>query len=49
MYRHEHHLEDYNLEIGLLINFGETRLKFHRLKNKKACDWIGLCKNMIKY
>lgn len=29
------YLEAYNLEIGLLINFGETKLKFHRLKNKK--------------
>ncbi|MGK0314823.1 MAG: hypothetical protein ACI86M_001043 [Saprospiraceae bacterium] len=38
MYRHEHHLEAYNLEIGLLISFGETRLKFHRLKNKKYRD-----------
>ncbi len=29
------YLEAYNLEIGLLINFGEVRLKFHRLENKK--------------
>lgn len=29
------YLEAYNLEIGLLINFGETKLQFHRLKNKK--------------
>lgn len=29
------YLETYNLEIGLLINFGETKLKFHRLENKK--------------
>ena len=29
------YLEAYNLEIGLLINFGETRLRFHRLENKK--------------
>ncbi|MDR2147232.1 MAG: GxxExxY protein [Tannerella sp.] len=29
------HLEAYNLEIGLLINFGEMSLKFHRLTNKK--------------
>lgn len=29
------YLEAYNLEIGLLINFGETKLKFHRLQNKK--------------
>jgi GxxExxY protein len=29
------YLEAYNLEIGLLINFGETSLKFHRLNNKK--------------
>jgi GxxExxY protein len=32
------YLEAYNLEIGMLINFGETRLKFHRLKNKKYRD-----------
>ncbi len=29
------YLEAYNLEIGLLINFGNTSLKFHRLENKK--------------
>ncbi|MFV0541348.1 MAG: GxxExxY protein, partial [Aestuariibaculum sp.] len=29
------YLEAYNLEIGLLINFGESKLKFHRLENKK--------------
>jgi GxxExxY protein len=29
------YLEAYNLEIGLLLNFGNTRLEFHRLKNKK--------------
>jgi GxxExxY protein len=29
------YLEAYNLEIGLLLNFGEIRLKFHRLENKK--------------
>jgi GxxExxY protein len=29
------YLEAYNLEIGLLINFGETSLKFSRLTNKK--------------
>lgn len=29
------YLEAYNLEIGLLINFGEIKLKFHRLENKK--------------
>lgn len=29
------YLEAYNLQIGLLINFGETKLKFHRLENKK--------------
>ena len=29
------YLEAYNLEIGLLINFGETSLNFKRLKNKK--------------
>lgn len=29
------YLEAYNLEIGLLINFGENSLKFNRLTNKK--------------
>lgn len=29
------YLEAYNLEIGLLINFGETSLIFKRLNNKK--------------
>ncbi|MEZ4804397.1 MAG: GxxExxY protein [Bacteroidia bacterium] len=29
------YLEVYNLQIGLLINFGEPRLRFHRLENKK--------------
>jgi GxxExxY protein len=29
------YLEAYNLEIGLLINFGETSLSFKRLLNRK--------------
>ena len=29
------YLEAFNLEIGLLINFGNTKLEFHRLHNKK--------------
>jgi GxxExxY protein len=29
------YLEAYNLEIGLLINFGSKRMEFHRLTNKK--------------
>jgi GxxExxY protein len=29
------YLEAYNLEIGLLINFGERSLNFKRLTNKK--------------
>ena len=29
------YLEAYNLEVGLLINFGNTRLDFHRFHNKK--------------
>jgi GxxExxY protein len=29
------YLEAFNLEIGLLINFGNTKLEFHRLQNKK--------------
>lgn len=31
----KNYLEAYNLEIGLLINFGETSLQFKRLLNKK--------------
>ena len=29
------YLEAYNLEIGLLINFGSKRMGYHRLTNKK--------------
>ena len=29
------YLEAYNLEIGLLLNFGSKRLEFHRFTNKK--------------
>ena len=29
------YLEAYNMQIGLLINFGETSLKFHRLANER--------------
>lgn len=29
------YLEAYNLEVGLLINFGGVSLRFHRLENKK--------------
>ena len=29
------YLEAYNLEIGLLVNFGERRLNYKRVKNKK--------------
>ncbi|GCC50448.1 GxxExxY protein [Chryseotalea sanaruensis] len=32
------YLEAYNLEVGLLLNFGSTRLEFHRLRNKKFVD-----------
>lgn len=32
------YLEVYNLEIGLLINFGSKRLEFHRFTNKKFND-----------
>lgn len=34
------YLEAYNLEIGLLINFGNTKLEFHRLENKKYKSMI---------
>ncbi|MEX2604491.1 MAG: GxxExxY protein [Gracilimonas sp.] len=26
------YLETYNLEVGLLLNFGNTRLQFHRFE-----------------
>ncbi|NJN28441.1 MAG: GxxExxY protein [Cyclobacteriaceae bacterium] len=29
------YLEAYNLEVGLLLNFGNTRLQYHRFENKK--------------
>jgi GxxExxY protein len=29
------YLEAFNLEVGLLINFGNTKLEFNRLQNKK--------------
>lgn len=29
------YLEAYNLEVGLLLNFGNTRLEYHRFHNKK--------------
>ena len=29
------YLEAFNLEVGLLVNFGNTKLEFHRLQNKK--------------
>ena len=32
------YLEAYNLEVGLLINFGERSLKFSRLENKKKSE-----------
>ena len=31
------YLEAYNLEIGLLINFGSTKLEFKRLINERKC------------
>jgi GxxExxY protein len=34
------YLEAYNLEIGLLINFGTTSLEFKRIKNKKFKDYL---------
>ena len=32
------YLEAYNLEIGLLINFGSKRLEFNRLTNERKLD-----------
>ena len=34
------YLEAYNLEVGLLINFGEISLNFKRLSNKKFTSII---------
>jgi GxxExxY protein len=34
------YLEAYNLEIGLLINFGETSLVFKRFNNKKYKEYL---------
>ena len=34
------YLEAYNLEIGLLINFGETSLNFKRLTNRKIKESV---------
>lgn len=34
------YLEAYNLEIGLLINFGAKSMEFKRLTNKKHADYI---------
>ena len=34
------YLEAYNLEIGLLINFGKTTLEFKRLTNKKFKETV---------
>ena len=33
--RGRNYLEAYNLEVGLLINFGSTSLTFRRLQNPK--------------
>ena len=35
------YLEAYNLEVGLLINFGSKRMEFHRFTNKKYNPAIG--------
>jgi hypothetical protein len=34
------YLEAYDLEIGLLLNFGSKRLEFHRFTNKKFNPFI---------
>lgn len=39
------YLEAYNLEIGLLINFGSKRMEFHRFSNKKYNPTIKLSSN----
>ena len=42
------YLEAYNLEIGLLINFGSRSLEFHRLFNKKYTSQNPLPSNKPK-
>ena len=39
------YLEAYNLEVGLLINFGNMKLEFHRLGNKKYKPLISISSN----
>lgn len=39
------YLEAYNLEIGLLINFGATSLEFKRLTNRKHPNYISTQSN----
>jgi GxxExxY protein len=34
------YLEAYNLEVGLLINFGSKRMEFHRFSNKKFNPYL---------
>jgi GxxExxY protein len=34
------YLEAYNLEVGLLINFGSKRMEFHRFTNKKYNPYL---------
>jgi GxxExxY protein len=34
------YLEAYNLEVGLLINFGSKRMEFHRFTNKKFNPYL---------
>ena len=34
------YLEAFNLEVGLLINFGNTKLEFKRVQNKKFKDQL---------
>ena len=43
------YLEAYNLEIGLLINFGETSLNFKRLNNKKFKSGTSRCSRCYQY
>jgi GxxExxY protein len=53
------YLEAYNLEVGLLINFGERSMNFKRLQNKKFktleksndtnCDTLCHIKNNVWY
>ena len=44
------YLEAYNLEVGLLINFGNTKIEFHSLQNKKfKPSWVSQKSHASKF